>query len=283
MFMIPTPISKTVRTITFPEQGGGKTIINFKGDNLQPVFTDGNNKPIDQGVSIESVVFKSANGNKLNGWIIKSSVSDEPVATTLFCLHGNAGCLLTQYNAFSPMIKHGFQLFIFDYSGFGYSEGNATMQNVLTDALSAFDYAKSRDDIKNTRMVIYGQSLGGHLAAVVAEKKESEIAGLVMEGAFSSHRDIAAHNARQIYIPGFIARLITISDYRATKSIRKYYKPLLVIHSTEDRVIPFYMGKKIFAKANAPKEFYEIKGPHINGPTLYGKEIAQKINAMIGK
>ena len=80
---------------------------------------------------------------------------------TLLHFHGNAGFLLSQYQAMTPLLKYGFQIFVFDYSGFGFSEGKATRTNVLIDGNSALTYVKSRDDIKNTKLVIYGQSLGG--------------------------------------------------------------------------------------------------------------------------
>lgn len=173
------------------------------------------------------------------------------------------------------MIKYGFQIFAFDYSGFGFSEGKATRQNVLVDANAALSYVKSRPDIKNTKLVIYGQSLGGHLSVVVASQRQTEIDGLIIEGAFSSHKDIAAKTA------GILGRILVSQQYSAYKAIRSYKKPVLVIHSSEDEVIPFSMGQKIFNHANTPKEFYEIKKCHICGPEFYADSISQKIMDML--
>ena len=170
-----------------------------------------------------------------------------------------------------------FQVFIFDYSGFGFSEGKATRKQVLSDANAALNYIKGREDVKGTKLVIYGQSLGGHLSAVVAAQRQEEIDGLVIEGAFSSHKDIAAENA------GFFGRLLVCEQYSASESIRNYKKPVLIIHSTEDDIIPFEMGKKLFDNANNPKEFYEIKHCHMCGPDFYAESIAQKIKKMVGK
>ena len=123
-------------------------------------------------------------------------------------------------------------------------------------------------------MVIYGQSLGGHLSAVVAAQRQNDIDGLVIEGAFSSHKDIAAN------IAGIFGRIFVNEKYSAVKSIKDYKKPLLVIHSTEDKIIPFKMGQKIFDNANSPKEFFEIKKEHILGPKFYTDEISKKIKSM---
>jgi hypothetical protein len=249
------------------------TLAEFNTKTLQPTFFKTNKDTIDFDFTIESVVFESSNGNKLNGWILKPK--NEIPTVTLLHFHGNAGFLLSQYQAMTPLIKYGFQIFVFDYSGFGFSEGKATRENVLIDANSALNYVKSRADIKNTKLVIYGQSLGGHLSAVVASQRQADIDGLVIEGAFSSHKDIAAQTA------GIFGRILVSEKYSAFKSIRTFKKPVLVIHSTEDEVIPFKMGQKIFNNANSPKEFYEIKKCHICGPDFYADSISQKIINML--
>ena len=249
------------------------TFVEFNTKTLQPTFLKNNKDTIIFDYTIESVVFKSLSGNNLNGWLLKPKNID--ATTTLLHFHGNAGFLLSQYQAITPLLKYGFQAFVFDYSGFGFSEGKATRDNVLLDGNSALTYIKSREDVKNTKLVIYGQSLGGNLSAVVAQQRETDIDGLVIEGAFSSHKDIAAKTA------GVFGRLLVSEKYSAYKSIRTFKKPVLIIHSTEDEVIPFKMGQKIFDNTIAPKEFYEIKKCHICGPEFYADSISLKIINML--
>jgi len=249
------------------------TFVEFNTKTLQPTFLKNNKDTVILDYTIESVVFKSLSGNNLNGWLLKPKNID--ATTTLLHFHGNAGFLLSQYQAITPLLKYGFQAFVFDYSGFGFSEGKATRDNVLLDGNSALTYIKSREDVKNTKLVIYGQSLGGNLSAVVAQQRETDIDGLVIEGAFSSHKDIAAKTA------GVFGRLLVSEKYSAYKSIRTFKKPVLIIHSTEDEVIPFKMGQKIFDNAIAPKEFYEIKKCHICGPEFYADSISLKIINML--
>ncbi len=249
------------------------TRIVFNTKTLQPTFLDSNKDTLNQDYTIESVVFKSSSGNNLNGWLIKPKNITPTI--TLLHFHGNAGFVGSQYNKMTPLLKYGFQAFVFDYSGFGFSDGKATRDNVLLDGNSALTYLKSRDDVKNTKLIIYGQSLGGNLAAVVAQQRQADIDGLVMEGAFSSHKDIAAKNV------GFLGRILVSEKYSAYKSIKGYKKPVLIIHSTEDAIIPFEFGQKIFANANEPKEFYEIKECHICGPKFYADSISDKIKSMI--
>lgn len=250
-------------------------IVSFSQGIHQPTFLRNGRDTIDPGYTIESVVYKNTNGDTLNGWFLKPK--GQPAGITVLHLHGNAGCVVSQYGAISPLLKYGMQVFVFDYSGFGFSGGKATKKNVLVDALSTLDYLKAREDIKNTSLVLYGQSLGGHLSAVVGAKRQSDIDALVIEGAFSSHKDIAA------YTVPVLGRLIVKKDYSAKQSIKEFHKPLLVIHSTEDETIPFKMGRKLFEAANAPKEFYEIKKCHICGPNYYPEEISKKIKNLLEK
>lgn len=273
LFLQPTVIPVHAKELIVRRTTTDTTVVRFSEDKHQPTFLKNGKDTLDFGFIIESVVYKSANGNTLNAWLLKPK--NKIVTITLLHLHGNAGWLLSQYQAMTPLIEYGFQIFIFDYSGFGFSEGKATKNNVLIDALSSLDYLKNREDVKNTKLVLYGQSLGGHLSAVVAAQRQSDIDGLVIEGAFSSHKDIAAQ-----MVP-VLGRIFVKQGYSATKSIKDFHKPLLVIHSTEDQTIPFYMGKKIFVTANTPKEFFEIKNCHICGPGFYPEEISIKIKKML--
>ena len=247
--------------------------VSFNSETYQPIFAKNGKDSSDLGYSIESVIFESSNGNKLNGWVLKPK-NISPVATLLH-FHGNAGNVLRQHRAISPLINYGFQIFTFDYSGFGFSQGKATIENVLLDAHSALTYVKNRPDLQNTKLVIYGQSLGGNLAAVVASQRQNEIDGLVVEAAFSSHKDIAASRA------GIFGRIMVKESYSSSDSIVNFFKPTLFIHSKSDKVVPYELGKKIYASANEPKQFLTIDREHIRGPKLYSDSISQKILFML--
>jgi len=273
-FLVPTKIPAKARYGKLPTATKGDTeIVIFSGPAHQPTFTINGKGTLDMGFTIESVNFKSADGDTLNGWFLKPEQGKAKI--TLLHLHGNAGCLLSQYGAIAPLVKDTFQIFMFDYSGFGFSTGKATRKNVLIDANSALDYLKSRQDVKGTQIVIYGQSLGGHLAAVVAAERQSEIEGLVTEGAFSSSKDMAAHE-----VP-VLGRILVKQGYAAKKAIRNYHKPYLLIHSRHDQTVPFYMAEKIYKNANQPKEFYAIDKCHMCGPEYYADSIAYKIKQML--
>ena len=274
LFLYPTKIPSATKKATL-KTATDTTVVFFTGATHQPTFTNKDKDTLNLDYTIESVNFKSTNGNMLNGWLLKPK--NQPAKITLLHFHGNAGSVFQQYQAIAPLMKYGFQIFMFDYSGFGFSEGKATRENVLTDGLSAFEYLKIRQELKGTKLVIYGQSLGGHLAAVIGKQKENELDGLVIEGGFSSHKDVAKSKA------GFLGKLLAKEMYSGKASIKDFHKPVLVIHSSEDKVVAFALGKKLFDSANQPKEFYEIKNRHIYGPQFYGDTIARKIKEMLEK
>lgn len=248
-FLKPTtlPLNLTSLKVNTPAD---TFIVRYKGQNFQPNFFSKNGDSVKTNYSIESVVFKSTSGNFLNGWLLSPKNFDQ--GFTIVHFHGNAGYLLPNAMILLDYVKKGYQVFTFDYSGFGFSTGKSTRLNVLKDGLSAIDYVESRDDI--TRVILYGQSLGGNLAVVVAEERQDMIDGLVIEGSFSSHKDIAANST------GFLGRVLVKEQYSARESIKKNHVPLLVIHSYEDKTIPIEQSKDIFKLANEPKAFLEITG-----------------------
>jgi hypothetical protein len=272
----PTTFLKTTTNITWVDSNADTLCIRFSGKNHQPTtFLKNWKDTIVIDYTIESVLFKSTNGDTLNGWFLKPK--NQTPEITLLQLHGNAGSL-ANYLKMSSFLKYGFQIFMFDYSGFGFSQGEATRDNVLSDALSALDYLKTRQEVKGTKLVIYGQSLGGNLAPVVASERQSGINGLVIEGGFSSYKDMAAKRF------GFLGRILIAEKYSAMKSIKTYRKPLLSLHSPEDPTVPFDLGKKLFDNANEPKIFFEMaKKCHLCASVYYSDEISQEIKNMLNR
>lgn len=274
MFLRPQKIPVTDKKLQIASEKD-TIYAQFSQPTHQPLFFDKNNDTIHLNFILKSVVFKSESGNELNGWLL--TPKDKTPTVTLLHFHGNAGNLISQYGAISELTKHGFQLFLFDYSGFGFSTGKATRKNVLKEGNSAVTFVSNMPETQNTKLLIYGQSLGGHLGAVVAAANQDFINGLIIEGAFSSHKDIAKE------VAGGFGKLFVKELYAAKQSVKEFHKPVLVIHSSEDAIIPIKLGQRIFDNANEPKEFYEIRGYHICGPRLYTDSIAAKITLLLSK
>ena len=267
-FFRPYKLPKSNFSLTI---GPDTTFVKMDTLTLQPTFLKKNKDTVDFGYSIESVIFKSSNGNKLNGWMLKPR--NVKIIGTLLHFHGSGGNLMYHHRAIAPLTQFGYQIFTFDYSGFGYSEGKSTRGSVAEDAYSAFDYALNRVDVKQTKVLLYGQSYGAHLATIVGVKHQNKIEGMILEAGFSSHRDEA------VYTVPIIGNMVK-QGICTKNEIKKFRKPVLIIHSKEDKKVPFYMGEKIFENANQPKEFYQVDKPHIEALQHYSKEISDKIKKM---
>ena len=273
-FLQPRKIPSDLRKLNIRSKNDTLQV-EFKNENLQPHFFTQQGEKYSLGYKIESVVFPSKNGNMLNGWILSPIEDNQANGITIMHYHGNYGNLLFQLGTIYPLVNHGFKIFMFDYSGFGFSQGQATRDNVIIDGQSALDYLLSRKDIAEDKIVIYGQSLGGHLSAVIAEKNQDKIDGLVIEGAFSSHKDVG----KEFF--GWLGKILVAEKYSAKESIQNYHKPVLIIHSREDEIIPFKMGETLYEKANQPKEMLEIEHNHLAGPKYYELQISNKIKELL--
>lgn len=235
-----------------------------------PVFTHSNNEIMKTNYSINNSYFTNSNGDSTNYWLIKP---DNYNGTTIYFLHGNRGNIPFNFPLAEPFAKKGYQVFMIDYSGFGYSKGKLKRKNVLLDGNEGLDHLIKT--VPYDKLLIYGQSLGGHLSCTVAQMNQEKIDGLVIEGAFSSHKDVAAET-----VP-IISRIVVREMYSGEKNLTKFNKPILVIHSTEDARIPFDHGEKLFSVANEPKIFYQIEKRHIFGPLYYIDSITEKIEVLL--
>jgi len=274
LFLHPFELNEHSEFKQFKEESGDTLKLTFDED-AQPNFKFLGAAEYAPGYDINSVFFEGAKGNRLNAWII--TPDGESNGTSLYFLHGNAGNIVYNYQLAIPFVKRGYKVFLMDYSEFGFSEGEAKRKIVLEDALKGFDYMKSRYEFEDENIVIYGQSLGGHLAAVVGTQKQDEIDALVVEGAFANHKDIAADR-----VP-FLGRIFVAEQYSGTKHLPDYTKPLLVIHSISDATVPISQGRKLFESANEPKTFYQIDSMHVRGPLYYADSISFKIQSMLEK
>lgn len=272
IFLHPFKLDTSEDFSTYEEAVNDTITMTFTA-NRDPILLDSKDQIPELPYEIENVFFPNTQGDTINAWLFRPTGAYN--GHTIYFLHGNAGHLVYQYTFVTPFVKAGYQVFIQDYSGFGFSGGEPTRKNVYQDGQDGFDYLLSREDVTYNKLLIYGQSLGGHLACVIATDNQEKIDGLVIEGAFSSHKDIAANS-----VP-ILARICVREMYSAEKSLPDFHKPILVIHSTEDRRIPYSHAERLFEVANAPKELYTIKEKHIRGPIYYADSIVSKMKRLV--
>ncbi len=252
-------------------------VLHFSPPDHKPSFTDGRGRPWPMPFRMESAWFGHADTANY-GWMLKDTTG-LPAASTILFLHGNGGNLLTEYPVLLPFVRDGVQVFVFDYRGYGLSKGKATRDHVHEDAIAALEYLRTRPDVRGTKVVVYGQSLGGHTAALLAGDRPALCDAVVIEGGFGSFREIAKRSVRT----GSLAKLLVKEGPDAYQALGRYHGPLLSVHSSEDAVVPIDLGRALFNAGNEPKAWLEINGPHCDGPLLKGEAIMQQVQLMLAR
>jgi len=233
------------------------------------------NQNIADSLKFQLVEIKSKNENKIYGYL--ANPSDTTIGAILL-LHGNAGNISDEINYIETLKEAGFVVFAIDYQGFGLSSGEVSHQNLVDDANSALKYLGTITNSRKLPIIVLGMSIGGHLAVKIASDNQQEIKALVIEGAFTNHHAIATAIS-PFFMQPFAFALVK-SKYKASDLIKDFKIPKLIIHSSDDETIPFWMGVELYKKAEEPKEFWQIKGCHICGLHLYKDEYLKKLKEL---
>lgn len=216
--------------------------------------------PEELGLHYEDIIFKSEDGLSLNGWWVPAGDSR---FTVLFC-HGNGGNIMHRLDSINILNKLGLSCFIFDYRGYGNSEGAPSEEGTYLDALAAYNWLRNTKRTREERIIVFGRSLGGSIAAQLATKVR--VGGVVIESSFTSYADIAAR-----FCPYMPARRFARFSYRTLDYIKEIHCPVLIVHSRNDEIVPFEFGVALYEAANEPKEFVEILGGHNDGFLVAGE------------
>ncbi|HPC94499.1 MAG TPA: alpha/beta hydrolase [Sedimentisphaerales bacterium] len=243
---------------------GGAAVAVYAGFGLVLLFTQSRLlyrpvrdiafTPEDMGLDFEDVMFRTQDGLALNGWYV---AADGAPFTILFC-HGNAGNIMHRLDTLSLFHHLGLSCFVFDYRGYGRSEGRPTEVGTYRDAHAAYEWLTRTKGIPAKQIVLFGRSLGGSIAAYLASRVDAR--AVVVESAFTSYPDMGA----RIY-PYMPVRLFARFRYNTAAHLAGARCPVLVMHSREDRLVPFQFGRRLFEAAPEPKRFVEIKGDHNDG------------------
>ncbi|MFL6652127.1 MAG: alpha/beta hydrolase [Sulfurifustaceae bacterium] len=222
--------------------------------------------PDDIGLAYEDVRFKTADGVALHGWFLPANAT--ACATVLF-LHGNAENISTHIGSVYWMPRYGFNVFLPDYRGYGASSGTPSLPGVQADIDAAIKY-------------VLGQSLGGASAVYYAAygPERARIRALVVDSAFSSHRDIAREKLAGFWLtwPLQYPLAWTIDDdYSPLAAVPRVAPiPLLLIHGEADSIVPVHHSERLYAAAREPKEFWKIEGAgHIE--TLHSTTVRARL------
>ena len=211
--------------------------------------------PADVGLNYSDVELRTSDGIRVHGWF----VPHPDARTTLIYCHGNAGNIGRRIGALLRWHNLGVAVLIFDYPGFGQSEGQPSEQGTYASARAAWKYLTDDRQIPADDILIFGRSLGGGVAVQLASEVDAK--GLIVESSFTSVPDIAAEE--YWWMP--VQQLMTIR-FETKNKLKLVDYPVLVLHSADDQVVPFDHGQKLFEIANEPKQFLQMRGSHNRGP-----------------
>ena len=217
------------------------------------------------GIGREDVYFRTADGVRLHGWFCEVPDADFVV---LFS-HGNAGNLTHRDGSirFWQRQVHA-SVFIYDYRGYGRSEGSPNERGVYADARAAYAWLRDEKRIAPERIVLFGESIGA--AVSVQLGVEVPHRALVLESAFTS---AVAMGVRQY--PWLPVRWMMRNRFDSLAKIGRHRGPVFVAHGTQDSIVPFEMGRTVYEHANEPKRLYAVEGadhndlPWVGGESYY--------------
>lgn len=206
------------------------------------------------GLDYENVFIQTKDRVALNGWWIPA---ERERGTVLF-FHGNGGNISYSVDTLLILNRLRLSTFIIDYRGYGLSKGRPSEEGLYRDAEAAWKYLTEKRSIPEEKIILFGRSLGGSVAAWLASRTNPKL--LIIESAFSSFAEIAKD-----YAKGFPTTYIVKSKFDTAGYVKNIRCPSLVIHSPDDEIVPYSHGERIFQAMKGKKYFLKIEGSHNKG------------------
>jgi hypothetical protein len=222
-------------------------------------------------LDFEDIFFRTEDNVLLNGWFV---VRKNAKATVILC-HGNAGNISHRLEKILIFHHLGLNTFIFDYRGYGNSQGHPTECGIYLDAQAAYDYLLARNSIDKEAIVCFGSSLGGAIAIDLSTQRKT--AALIVDSTFTSAKDMG-----KVVYP-FIPSFVYSSRLDSVNKVKNLDIPKLFIHSINDEIVPFELGEKLFYAAAPPKEFLRVSGGHNTAFIESRHLIIEKLKAFLGE
>lgn len=237
--------------------------------------------PTELGLHFEDVYFPANDGVRLHGWWLPA---ESAAQGTIVYFHGNAENISTHIANVYWLPAAGYNVFMPDYRGYGWSQGEASLPGIHLDAAAAMRAVMGRVDVDQSRVIVLGQSLGGAVAihAVAHSPYRTQIKALIVDSAFASYRQITREKLGATWLTWLTQWpfALTVSDeYSPLTGIADISPvPLLLIHGAADTIIPVHHARQLFAAAQEPKTLWEVPDAgHIQA--LSSPEYRQRLRA----
>lgn len=203
-----------------------------------------------KGVPCRNVFFPSANGKKLHAWLFNKPGASK----TVLISHGNAGNLTDREGLVSLILDAGASVFVYDYQGYGKSQGSPSMGGICEDGDSAYKHLIENEGVKPSDLIVFGESIGTGVASATAAGHPC--AGIILQSAYTSLPALAREKMFLLRLyPNFMfppTRLDSLSV------LTRPHPPVLLVHGVKDTLIPIAHSEKLYSCALAPKYFARL-------------------------
>ena len=218
--------------------------------------------PQQLNLSHQDVEFRSADGTWITGWFLPGS---QPVRGTVIHFHGNAANISNHIMAVRWLPPAGYSVLVFDYRGYGASQGSPSREGAIADGAAAINFVRTRKDVDPTRLIVYGQSLGGALAVnALAAAGTAGVQALVLEGGFVSYQELVRlkmHKSWLLWAFQYPVAYGLFSDDMSPAEVLPELAdvPLLVVHGAADGTVPIEAGRQLYdAFPGGDKEMWVV-------------------------
>ena len=217
--------------------------------------------------NFETINFKTSDNFELKGWFHLKNSNKK----TILFLHGNAGNLDNRIDKLNFLGNMDINFLIISWRGYSGNPGNPSETGLYKDALGGIEWLNKKG-ISNDQIILYGESLGTAITTEVAQNEN--FAGIILEAPFTSMVDMG----QKIY-PIFPVKFLLKDKYESKNKIKNIKSPILVLHGRKDKIVPFYMGEKIFEIANNPKfKYFTDSDDHMMN---FDKKLVNEIDLFI--
>lgn len=193
---------------------------------------------------VEERWITTRDGLRIHSWYAEAGAE----SPTLVWSHGNGGNVAGRAGVLLELQRRQLNILAYDYRGYGKSEGRPTEAGVYEDALAAYDSLRA-DGVAPEKIICFGESLGGAVSIYLASQRPC--AGVAVVSTFTTLRDVAQSHFGPL-------AMLAGGRFDSLQRIATLSVPILVAHGERDEIVPFHLGKQLYAAAQQPKEFLRI-------------------------
>ena len=214
-------------------------------------------------IKIEDVYFTNQDGLRLHGWFLPNQL--KPTKGTILFLHGNGENISSHIRLVWWLPRSGYNVFMPDYRGYGFSEGVPDLEGVHRDVQAAMEVLFRRKDVNQDKLVLYGHSLGGAIAitSLADSIYRERFKALIVESAFTRYRTVAREALGRFWLTWPLQYPLSWTirdDYAPIDAIPRISPiPVLLVNGNADPVVAPHHSKDLFDAARQPKEFWQFE------------------------